>query len=86
MQDAPLDSAIQQILYSRTCRQWLYQNLFSISPVMLEINGLWHREYKDLRPFDLTELVANGIPSPGELKDRVARMSAEFKDTVLLNG
>ena len=53
---------------------------------MLEINGLWHREYKDLRPFDLTELVANGIPSPGELKDRVARMSAEFKDTVLLNG
>ena len=53
---------------------------------MLEINRLWFTKYKDRRPFDLAELIADGIPSPAELKNSVTMKSAEFKETVLLEG
>ena len=78
----------REILFFRQCRHWLYLNLFSISPVMLEINGLWYKKYKDLRPFNLGELVANtqNTLSPEELKECIAKMSAEFKQNHLMDG
>ncbi|KAL5267409.1 hypothetical protein ACHWQZ_G004450 [Mnemiopsis leidyi] len=70
------------------CHHWLYQNLFSISPVMLKINELWYDKYKDLRPFNLENLVASNQPalSPEDLKDTIAKMSAEFRREHLLEG
>lgn len=53
---------------------------------MLEINELWYSEYKDKRPFDLEEIIKEGIPSPTELKEIVAAKSAEFKQKILLDG
>ena len=55
---------------------------------MLKINELWYDKYKDLRPFNLENLVASNQPalSPEDLKDTIAKMSAEFRREHLLEG
>ena len=53
---------------------------------MLEINKMWYDKYKDQRPFNLADVVAETTPSPSGLKSIVEEMSDQFRTSVLLEG